>query len=373
VTSVASIEGFPKVIRYDLDKLLSFSGLATVFCKGTVFTMNRRTLVSLTAMYVTAIVACVATLMAFFNEGDAPGGDGEGWQRLRDLDTEPIENLAQQINSLVPFVLGLYLALALKRWWDLRVKALGAIFESLTSVCMLVSVELNEPKWKYVRATVAKFGIASIDLLVQAARQREDLERLVDTEFLSEVYVEALQKLSDPWERPLVCWAWIMRICMSAMDYNRTAAPRTTEVMKRCLAAKDGMLVMNMYLDTPLPFGYVHLITLLVNVQNLVMALKSGFVFAQHFALAQHFAMAQQVVTLGVVVAVYQGILQIACVIANPFGDNILNFPIAGYMNFMAKTVDAMSRAQNECPVVAENGRLHHPKAEGLDSTRPAR
>mmetsp|Transcript_114977 Transcript_114977/g.303600 ORF Transcript_114977/g.303600 Transcript_114977/m.303600 type:complete len:161 (+) Transcript_114977:3-485(+) len=160
---------------------------------------------------------------------------------------------------------------------------------------------------------------------------------------------------------------------MSAMDYNRTAAPRTTEVMKRCLAAKDGMLVMNMYLDTPLPFGYVHLITLLVNVQNLVMALKSGFVFAQHFALAQHFAMAQQVVTLGVVVAVYQGILQIACVIANPFGDNILNFPIAGYMNFMAKTVDAMSRAQNECPVVAENGRLHHPKAEGLDSTRPAR
>ncbi|CAK0788095.1 unnamed protein product [Prorocentrum cordatum] len=122
-------------------------------------------------------------------------------------------------------------------------EALGAIFESLTSVCMLVSVELNEPKWKYVRATVAKFGIASIDLLVQAARQREDLERLVDTEFLSEVYVEALQKLSDPWERPLVCWAWIMRICMSAMDYNRTAAPRTTEVMKRCLAAKDGMLV----------------------------------------------------------------------------------------------------------------------------------
>merc|ERR1712032_655149 len=151
------------------------------------------------------------------------------------------------------------------------------------------------------------------------------------------------------------------------MDYNRTAAPRTSEVMKRCLAAKDGMMVMNMYLDTPLPFGYVHLITLLVNVQNLVMALKSGFVFAQAYAMGDHFVMVQQVVTLGVVVCLYQGILQIACVTANPFGDSILSFPIVGYMNYMAHTVDAMFGAQAECPVVAENGRLHHPRSEGLD------
>merc|ERR1719401_1016623 len=114
----------------------------------------------------------------------------------------------------------------------------------------------------------------------------------------------------------MVCWAWILRICMSSLDYNRTPAPRTSEVMKRCLAAKDGMLYMNMHFDTPLPFWYVHLISLLVNVQNLVMALKSGIIFAQAFALKDYFAMAQSFVSLTVLVGLYQGILKLTCVLA---------------------------------------------------------
>merc|ERR1740139_333968 len=113
----------------------------------------------------------------------------------------------------------------------------------------------------------------------------------------------------------MICWAWILRICLSAMDYDHTPPPRTAAVMGQCVMAREGMAVMNTYLDTQLPFGYVHLITLLVNVQNIVMAVKSGIVFAQAWSLSHSFDMAQQLISLVVIVMLYQGILQITLLV----------------------------------------------------------
>ncbi|CAK0811044.1 unnamed protein product [Prorocentrum cordatum] len=123
----------------------------------------------------------------------------------------------------------------------------------------------------------------------------------------------------------MVCWAWIMRISLSAMDYNRNPAPRTSFLMSRCLEAKDAMLMLNTYMETPLPFGYVHLISCLVNIQNIVMAVSTGFVVAQSLVDSQFYRIVEQVFALCVLTCLYQGILLISYVIADPLGDEELD------------------------------------------------
>merc|ERR1712232_428541 len=118
--------GFPKVLRYDLNKLLTYSALVTIFCKGTVFTMNSRTWATLLTFLFVASAACGCTILVANEDLET--------LRLTTFNLEPIQELASQINSLVPFVFGLYLSLSLKRWWDIRVNAIGSIFEQLTSV-----------------------------------------------------------------------------------------------------------------------------------------------------------------------------------------------------------------------------------------------
>lgn len=353
-TTVESHEGYEKILRYDLKKLVQWTAVATLFCKGTCVTMDCKAFINVFIMILLGVLVCLVMISVSHSYGN-------DHSYLKQLDTDPLKDLAWQINALVPFCLALYLSLSLTRWWALRDQGLGKVFDALTSVSMLVSCELHEDKWSSVRNQIAKFGIASVELIVQAARRRERLELLVQMDCLTEWQRDALQRLDILWERPIVCWAWILRICMSAMDYAKTPAPRTAMVMKECLVAKEGMTTMNMYLDTQLPFGYVHLMTLLVNLQNLVMALKAGILFAHAYALDKPNLMVQQCISCLVIVLLYQGILQISYVIADPFGDDVINFPIRGYMNYIAAVVDATFEAQAECPVVAENGKLHRP------------
>jgi len=350
-TTVESREGHEKILRYDLKKMVQWTAVATLFCKGTCVTMDCKAFINVFIMLLIGIFICLAMLLT----------SSDNHEYLKNLDTAPLKDLAWQINALVPFCLALYLSLSLTRWWAMRDQGLGKVFDALTSVSMLVSCELHEEKWHSVRNQIAKFGMASVELIVQAARNRPDLDLLVDMDCLNRDEANSLERLPITWERPIICWAWILRICMSAMDYAKTPAPRTAMVMRECLAAKEGMTTMNMYLDTQLPFGYVHLMTLLVNLQNMVMTLKAGILFAQAYALGNTNLMVQQCISCLVIVLLYQGILQISYVIADPFGDDIINFPIRGYMNYIAAVVDATFEAQAECPVVAENGKLHRP------------
>merc|ERR1712079_608226 len=110
-------------------------------------------------------------------------------------------------------------------------------------------------------------------------------------------------------------------IVTDAMDHGRVPTPSRQAVIRQCLNARDGMAAINMFLDTQLPFAYVHLITLMVNVQNVIMAMKAGLVFAMAAAQGNTFVMLQQVFSTAIIVFLYQAILSIAYMVTDPFGD----------------------------------------------------
>eukprot|EP00408_Alexandrium_pacificum_P028540 CAMPEP_0171206328 /NCGR_PEP_ID=MMETSP0790-20130122/27006_1 /TAXON_ID=2925 /ORGANISM="Alexandrium catenella, Strain OF101" /LENGTH=429 /DNA_ID=CAMNT_0011671869 /DNA_START=144 /DNA_END=1431 /DNA_ORIENTATION=+ len=341
-----------KILRYDMKALVKYSALMTIFSQGTVFTMDKTALWNVALMAVIGICSCgLTSLLSIHN-----------WSELANLDVEPLENLASQINAFVPFCLALYVSLTLSRWWALRIQALGKVFDSFANTVMIISCELHDKKWMTLRNQVAKYGFASVELLVQAARDESSFDRLIEYDFLTDPECQALEKVDQLWQRPMVVWAWIMRICISAMDHQKVPPPRVNTLMAQCVNAREGMATINTYLDTQLPFAYVHLITLLVNVQNLVVSVKSGIIFATALPELNFFLMIQQTLTLLIVCFIYQALLQISYMIMDPFGDDVLDFPIKAYTSYLAASIDAMMEAQPECPVVAEDGSLHRPK-----------
>lgn len=361
-TIVVGRDDDQKILRYDMKALVKYSALMTCFSAGTVFTMDKTALLNVALMAAIGVLACGLSCLASIGNFDA----------LANLEIGPLEDLASQINAFVPFCLALYVSLTLSRWWSLRISALGRVFDAFANTCMIISCELHDKKWTTLRNQVAKYGFASVELLVQAAKDDADMDRLIEEDFLTEVECAALSKVPLLWQRPMVIWAWIMRICTSAMDHHKTPASRVNSVIQQCINAREGMATINTYLDTQLPFAYVHLITLLVNVQNLVISVKSGIIFATAIPEVNIFLMIQQALTLLIVCFIYQALLQISYMIMDPFGDDVLDFPIKAYTSYLAASIDAMLEAQPECPVVAEDGSLHRPKSRKVHAASSA-
>lgn len=75
-------------------------------------------------------------------------------------------------------------------------------------------------------------------------------------------------------------WAWILRLCSMGFKEGDVPPPRMSHIQAQCVHARDGIQTIHTYLQTQLPLAYVHLITFLVNIQNLVVSVKGGVVFA---------------------------------------------------------------------------------------------
>merc|ERR1719215_2516930 len=231
---------------------------------------------------------------------------------------------------------------------------------------MILCSELVGEQWKPCLHQVAKWTMASVDLLVEAGRNKEagkeaskerfvelcnkGLEDLFDRGLLTKEEIEVMKGVM-PIHRSAMLWVWICRLATKALETNGTPPPRTSAIANNCIKARDGVYNMGDYLETPLPFAYVHLITLLVTLQNLVVALKSGVVCAQQFgSWGGTLVIMQEMFMTIVVCTIYQGLLQISYTVINPFGDDMMDFPVRSYMAKYAQATDALLRAQAECP-----------------------
>merc|ERR550537_907015 len=194
--------------------------------------------------------------------------------------------------------------------------------------------------------------MASIFLLVKAAREDPKDQDLVEKGLLSADEVGKLEGIS-PDGRAMVMWAWIMRLSQETFESARGPrphAPKLMMVFNQCIAARNGIQCIHTYLKTQLPFAYAHLLTLLVNVNNLVVSIKCGAVFIVALANDDHQTMGYQFLMLMLVPCLYHGLLSISYVIQDPFGEDVLDFPIAAFVEYVAQCCDAALIGQEVYP-----------------------
>lgn len=333
--------GIPKLLMYDLEKLCRWGGLFTCLVKGTVLTVDSGLLRLILMQLCTCGAICAMAVLVMPID-------------ISTVNPEGLSELTNYLNKFVPFVLGLYLALTISRWWALRVSALGTLFDSVANTVQIVACQLNADTQCHVRAAVARWGMTSILLVVRAAREQTKIDDLVAKGVLTKDEEIILRDIS-PYGKAMSLWSWIMRICQE--NFKDAAGPpphsiQLLQIFKICLAARDGIQTINTYLQTQVPFSYVHLISLLVFLNNgiLCMNCSAEVLVAIWGSDEPHWMRAFfQVVKLVLIPVLYQGLLGISYLILDPFGEDLLDFPMAAYTKYTSEACNAAFLAQHNC------------------------
>lgn len=132
---------------------------------------------------------------------------------------------------------------------------------------------------------MTRLGTLVMALLFQAGRRRQEhLDELVQSGLLERHEAETLRPLG---QKPKVVAVWLTRLWMQALkgkDLRCSPIPHAGHVapliMERCLTVKQCVARTLLYLNSQLPFAYVHLLAITVDVANVVSALATGVAVA---------------------------------------------------------------------------------------------
>lgn len=332
--------GKAKILQYDLASLVTAGALHTaVKTPGTIFTMDG-SLAKSQAMYV-CIFTCTATVSYFTLPDD------------QNIDRGELEELAGYLNVFIPFILGLYISLCLARWWSLRVMGLGLVLDACQNVALLMAGMFPGPEWAEVHDQVLKWGLASVSLIVNACREKESIEGLgpKGDNLFTEEEMEIIKAV--PYRaRAVVMWCWILMLVARMCEDLNIAPGKYRDVAMECVNARNGISLIWTYLRTQLPFAYVHLVTFLVNLNNLVVSVKCGMVLAMAIKAEVWSQCVNQVLFLFIVPPLYQGLLGISHVIHDPFGEDLLDFPVMAFQEYTNESAVVVTASGWRCPAL---------------------
>mmetsp|Transcript_23100 Transcript_23100/g.41741 ORF Transcript_23100/g.41741 Transcript_23100/m.41741 type:complete len:561 (+) Transcript_23100:79-1761(+) len=339
-TTITGYSGKQKIIKYDFPKLINLGPFLTLFAKGTVFNLTR-TLFLNVGKYVVIFAISAACLLSSADVDD-----------FADNSLPSIEQLTSNLQTFCPFLFGLFVSLTLGRWWSVRSGGIGATADHIVNVCSFLTANaarrlVRSQDWHLFKANhdrIVRYGIASLTCLAKESRGPEaPLDDLVNLKLLSEsekVLVEA----SPPHTRALCLWCWMTCVATETMEMVKLPPPNMNILFNDLNAGIDGLHTVHQYLGTQLPFPYVHMITLLVDLHNIVIAVAAGMSFAVKLHEENPSACIIEVLRLLIVPTMYQGLLQICVFLSDPMGDDIIDFPIMEYQLGISEACSSIIR-----------------------------
>jgi hypothetical protein len=267
-------------------------------------------------------------------------------------------DLEASLGKFVPFLLSLWVSLALTRWWSLRTKALGEVFDASSNLCMIVSGVLPDTdKYHGLREQVLKYGMASVLLMVQAAREQSKLELCVEKGFLTAAEIEIIRPFGL-YQRAMMMWPWALKLVFHGFEECQLPLNIFNECIIQGLKARDGIDEIDTHLNTQVPLAYVHLICLLTSLAVICNTVRCGMLacisakewYKGNGSYSEHaWSISTETLYFLLVQITYQGLLGISYLLHDPFGDDVLDFPIQSLTDFTMLTCRALFKARY-CP-----------------------
>lgn len=208
---------------------------------------------------------------------------------------------------------------------------------SKDTIFSLLSV-LGSPEFKEVRCRVARYTLLSHKLVYLCARndlnsdQFDKLikEGLATDEELEALYDESRARYAIPRNGSVsfvlaeIPWLWINQMITNLFEQKLFPPPMFSLLHRTCLDARHGIDGIEMQLNSPLPFTYTHLVAFLVHGACGLIAVRCGMQVAIAPTALQG---ACESLSSFVLQALYLGLLAIAAVIMDPFGDDVIDLP----------------------------------------------
>lgn len=341
-------------MTYDVDKLISLNIFASF--KGSIFHSK-----SLWLQTVTLGVVFWTMFIVMFHFR------WEGFSKFVGKEKNNRAFLAM-FSTLIGLLLSFYTALNLGRWWKIRL-AIMDITEGARKLNMMLAHGVTSDH--EVLHNVERYSRASIFLVFAMARRspEDDTPRMLAFKagFLTGEEADLLEKLSlhRTFLQAETLWVWLANVVSRLNVQGRTAgAPHYCALLAAVERGRQGIGDIQIYLQTPIPLGYVHLLAILVKLHNIVLTLLMSF------ACVQLAGKRDGVDEMGVfrtmfraffMPFLYNAMLELNGAVSNPFDDDFQDFD-AKYLDAVIKhSSRSVSKAAEITPSRMALNRKHLP------------
>lgn len=349
LSMVAGFTGRKKIIQYDFRKLINVGGFGTMLSRGTVFNLD----CDLAKSTIKVMLVSVASFVAVFF--------------VEDMDTFEHSSLPaigeslKGMGSLTPFLFGLFVSVSLNRWWNMRSVGIGAMSDQLSDISnfMLSTASrqiTDEADWqvfKDVHAKCIRWGLSALFCVAAESRaeaagdSEASMDEILRLGFITEYEASLLYTVS-PRARAAALWAWISALSTEAMEMIKVDPPIMNILFVELNDALVGLNSIREHINTQLPFPYVHMITFCVYTYIYYFACVSGIRCCFAFRRMLYTEFAFEFFLLFTVPVMYVGLLQICNYLSDPFGGDIIDFPMMAYQMRVAAASQAMKETTRD-------------------------
>jgi len=199
---------------------------------------------------------------------------------------------------------------------------------------------MSDPLDRPYKERVLRLCLLSHSLCYHQARGQESEANLRENVNRGLMTEEELQIMKNMAAKPQVVWVWICRLIHHLADLGKFRNQHITEPQldALCVKARAAIGELFTYIDTQIPFAWVHILTVIVVLSNLLVATKSGLIVGGMMRPDGEWswtAVAVQACHVILVPCVYHAFLLLSAQLSDPLGDNFNDFPSYAYHCFM--------------------------------------
>mmetsp|Transcript_165523 Transcript_165523/g.531169 ORF Transcript_165523/g.531169 Transcript_165523/m.531169 type:complete len:417 (+) Transcript_165523:154-1404(+) len=283
------------------------------------------------------------------------------------IDTRRLAEPVVYSSFILGFMLVFHLSVALRRWWSLRLDTLGGLTAAVGDLTMLLATHFPQESCSELKALVRRYCLASLELTFMQAQGTDGvLGGLVSHKLLTD---DEKRKLEELVSKPQAMWVWIAGIFQRLAERGKLSSRLLNHLYGICSRGRaavgrgQGAFA---YLDTQVPFAYVHFLSVMVHLNSLAIAGKCGVVSAVALWNLQRseekgpisdmenaqVLLIQIVLVMGIP-ALYHAVLEEVAHLSDPFGDKPRDFQRRACHEAMRRECEALQMAGEQPPLEA--------------------
>lgn len=344
-----------QVIFYNFDRMQEWAAIPCILCCASIFRLRKSLGLQIVAQLCIIVSITFSIQLQCLSE--------ERLQRIGN-DADAIGEIASKLNSLCPFLLGLFVALCLRRWWQMRTTHLQKLFSATAQLSFWLRASLPK-RASWIRERIEKDCLLGHRLLyigAQTASMKEtgsseslgatnstldtlmadglltsdDVTRLElrighipkRAEGIDGLFDFSLATLPFTWSAHLIYRVFQFGVRTKGERGVNIPTPVCVKMLGLCMTARQAIEGVEVMLASPLPFPYVHLVCLLVHFSALFSCVRLGLNLGCEPALTVELMFFETVCVL-TVNSLYLGLLCLSAIVADPFGGDTVDFPAA--------------------------------------------
>jgi len=245
---------------------------------------------------------------------------------------EEMRGFMDGLDALLAFFAGMYLDIILGRWWTMRSEGVGGVINAVTDISLSLAglLHANTKEEEQVKNLVLRYGLLSHALIYGEARDyflQKDHEYWDDLMAKGLIVYREMKVLKKVRRKPEAVWGWILSYIESCTAKGILPEDRLVHFTDMCREGRKACGLITLHLTCQLPLPYVHLICIVINLYQTVLAFTSGMIICTAVLDNNEQEIIVQIVRFLLYNIIYQGIMETAEKMTNPLGDDDIDFP----------------------------------------------